>query len=285
MHSYRENMIKKILMVFIIITVIQLIVNTAQAEPSVEIFSTKDSVEKGDIFQIRIKVTTTESIDNIVIDPIPPEGFEIVPNPSIGAEINKDEAEIRINHLEAGSEQIVSFEVTAPTLIGRLANLIPNISKKYKDTSSTEEVQTFVFNIFYNESKNSANSDNLTQYIQASQTKMINIRYTTDMSMYLIFGIIGIIFGHVIKISTKNREDIDVKLEKIEYFKSKLLVILNYIFLTRLPAFLTLLTVGFGVLLVLAEKSPPVNTWDQALALGIGLSVLADEELLSKFKR
>ncbi len=276
-------MIKKILMFFTILVVIQLIVNTAQAEPSVEIFPTKESVEKGDIFQIRIKVTTTESIDNIVIDSIPPEGFEIVPMPSMGVEINQAKAEININHLEAGSEQIVSFKVFAPTVIGRLGNVLSEINKT--DTSSTEEVQSFIFNIFYNESRNSANSDNLTQYIQASQTKIINIRYTTDMSMYIIFGIIGIIFGHVIKISTKNREDIEVKLENIESSKSKLLAILNYIFLTRLPAFLTILVVGFGVLIVLAEKSPPVNSWDQALALGIGLSLLMDEELLSKFKR
>jgi hypothetical protein len=267
-----------------ILAVINLIVNTAHAEPSVEIYPSKNSVEKGDIFQILIKITTTESINNIVIDPIPPQGFLIAPNQLYGSEIKEDGKKIYINHLEAGSEQIVSFKVSTPSLLGRIGNFINISNYKYNDTSSTEEPQSFAFNIFYDESNKSNNLDNLTQHIQLSHTKMINIRYTTDMSMYLIFGIIGIIFGHIIKISTQNRKYFEEKIENIKSFKEKISAIFNYIFLTRLPTFLTILAVGFSILILLAKESPPVNSWDQALALGIGLSLATDGELLSKFK-
>jgi hypothetical protein len=42
--------------------------------------------------------------------------------------------------------------------------------------------------------------------------------------------------------------------------------------------------IGFGALLVMAKETIPVNSWHQSIALGIGLAVLSDEQLLAKFK-
>ncbi len=274
--KYRFNARKRLIIILSIFATIQLIVSTAIATPTMEVLPTKPIVERGEVIQIRVKISTTEPINNIIIDPIPPEGFTMEPVPSAGIETTPDKSQIHINHLEARSEQIVSFTVYSPTLLSGLHNVTQPIGLSLKEPKS------FVFNIFYNESrKNTDNSENVIQHVQTLQT---NIRYTTNEIIYLFYGIIGILFGHIIKISTKDREDIEKKLEKVTSRKEILWVVFKHIFITRLPALLTISVVGFSALLVLAKESTPVNSWDQAMALGIGLAILTDEQLLSKIK-
>ena len=80
------------------------------------------------------------------------------------------------------------------------------------------------------------------------------------------------------------RDEIVTKLQGEKGQKEYLKTILKYIFSTRLTAFITILVIGFSSLLVLSRDSLPISTWDQAMALGIGLAVLTDEQLLSKIK-
>jgi hypothetical protein len=51
-----------------------------------------------------------------------------------------------------------------------------------------------------------------------------------------------------------------------------------------LTSLFTLLIVGFAALLVLSKDAIPVTGWHQAMALGIGLAILTDEQLLAKIK-
>lgn len=266
---------KLLLVLLSVVVIIQLFVGIVLAATTVEVVPTKMNVEKGEVFQIRIKISTTESINNIIIDPIPPEGFRMEPIPSEGIETTPDKSQIRINHLEAGSEQTVSFIVYTPSILGGL-----NISQPLGRT--LKEPKSFVFNIFYNESRKGINNSEI--IIQNVKTMQLNLRYTTNTFTYLISGLIGILLGHIIKVSTKNREEIEKKLEMATSRKDILYTILKYIFITRLPALLTIMVVGFGALLVLGQESVPVNSYDQAMALGIGLAILTDEQLLSKIK-
>jgi len=42
---------------------------------------------------------------------------------------------------------------------------------------------------------------------------------------------------------------------------------------------------GFGVLLSLAKDGLPTTSWHQAIALGIGIGILSDEQLITKIKK
>lgn len=266
---------KPLLVLLVVVSVIQILAGNALAAPSVEIVPTQKNVEKGDVFEIRIKISTPESLNNIIIDPIPPEGFIMEQIPCEGIATTLDRTQIRIDHLEAGSEQTVAYIIRSPSILSGL-----NISQP--EGRTLKEAKSFVFNIFYNESTKDTNGSEIT--IQNVETTRIDIRYTTDMFIYLISGLLGILVGYVIKICTKNREDLDNLLDNVNSQKDALSKILKYLFLTRLSALLTILVIGLGALLVLSQESVPVNSYDQAIAMGIGLSILTDEELLSKLK-
>jgi hypothetical protein len=112
----------------------------------------------------------------------------------------------------------------------------------------------------------------------------ISLRYTTTLGHYLIAGMLGVILGYFVKTVTQNREDITALLGRETALLGKVHRFLDYLFLTRMPLLLTLLVVGFGVLLSLAQDTLPVSSWHQALALGIGVGVLGDEQLITKIK-
>ena len=61
--------------------------------------------------------------------------------------------------------------------------------------------------------------------------------------------------------------------------------LLYQILVARMPLLLTLLIVGFGILLSLAKDALPVTSWHQAIALGIGIGILSDEQLITKLKK
>ena len=42
---------------------------------------------------------------------------------------------------------------------------------------------------------------------------------------------------------------------------------------------------GFGVLLSLAKDGHSTTSWHQAIALGIGIGILSDEQLITKIKK
>jgi len=91
------------------------------------------------------------------------------------------------------------------------------------------------------------------------------------------------VIGHIVKVGTQDRDEIRKAAEKGNAI-NKLAAVFRYIFVLRISGFLTILAVGFGALLVLARESLPVTGWDQAIALGIGLAILTDEQLLAKIK-
>lgn len=266
---------KLFLVILLFVSIVQIFVGIALAAPSVEVIPSKMNVEKGDVFQIQIKISTTESLNNIIIDPIPPEGFVMKRIPSEGIETTLDKSQIQINHLEAGSEQTVAFIVYSPSIFS-------GINTSQPEGRTLKEPKSFVFNVFYNESRKDTNNSEIA--IQRVKTTKIDIKYTTDLIIYLISGLLGILIGYIIKISTKYREDLEKNLMNVTSLKVALPKILKYLFITRLTELLTILVIGLGALLVLAQESVPVNSFDQAISLGIGLAILTDEELLSKLK-
>ncbi len=259
-------------MIFIIaiVIVIPLSARIGIAAPTIKVLPTTQSIEKGGVFQIRVEISTNETIDNILIVPIVPDGFVVDPIIMPGIETSQKESTIRIERLETGSSITVSFKAWPPGFTGK-----PKRGEKEAPYYTRGESKSFVFNVFYTIQNGK---------VTASQISSINIRYTTSIGFYLIAGLLGIIIGHIVKTGTQNRAEIISVVERHETKTSKLLNIFGYIFVSRLPALLTILAVGFGALLALSKESIPVTSWHQAIALGIGLSILTDEQLLAKLK-
>ena len=279
--TYIMNMLPRIFLCLFLIC-FELLPITIFAAPNVKVWSTKTTVEKGDVFQIRVKIGTTEAISDVLVVPIPPAGFVVEPILQPGLEKVSSTASdgervpaIRIKSLAPGSEILVSFKVFPPSVLGHKTK---GEDDKQHVTYTTEEEKYIGVNVLYK----TASGDDYTRAI----TQQIPIRFTTDMSIYLIFGLLGILIGHVVKTSTKGREQIESVLKSLSEggFWTRLRLILKYIFVTRITALFTTLALGFGVLIILARESLPVNTWDQALAMGMGLALIADEQLLSKIK-
>lgn len=256
------------------------------AAPTVKVTTSTPSIEKGGVFQIRLELSTTEDLKNIVIAPLLPNGFTADPLPSpslqfiplgVPSEPDKKSAErkeikgIKIDELTAGSALTASFNVWPPGITGK-----PKEGEKegYYDT---REPKSFVFNITYNTRKNGAE-------IKGSVTAATNVRYTTAMGIYLMWGMIGVVMGYFIKVGTKNRDNITSAFASGATFRQKSISVWNYLVVANLPSLLTIMMIGFGALLVMAKEAIPVNSWHQSIALGIGLAVLSDEQLLGKFK-
>lgn len=184
----------------------------------------------------------------------------------------EDESVICIDRLDAGSALTIAFRLWPPDFWGN-----PRRGKKEAPYYTWGEAKSFVFNIFYSSQKSG-------QQARTSQTVSVNLRYTTSIGFYLLLGLVGFVLGHVVKTGTKDRNEITAGLGGEPSFQRKFSFVLRYIFVWRLSAFFTILAVGFGALLVLARDSIPITSWHQAIALGTGLAILTDEQLLAKIK-
>ena len=245
------------------------------ASPSIKVLPTTQSVEKGGVFQIRVEISTAESIKNISVVPIVPDGFVAEPMDTPGIKTDKKGTAILIDRLDAGSAVTVSFRAWPPGFFGK-----PRNGDKEAFYSTRGEPKTFIFNVFYTDP---------TGKIEKSLTASINIRYTTSIGFYLLFGMLGIVIGHVVKIGTQNRSEIKSAIDSgdaaaLSRKGYKIRTASAYIFGSRLTSLITLLIVGFAALLVLSKDAIPVTGWHQAMALGIGLAILTDEQLLAKIK-
>lgn len=240
----------------------------ALSAQTVEVISSKQSVEKGSQFQINVKITTLEAISDIVISPIVPEGFSLHPVSVYGVTIISDNMNqkniltVKIDHLNKGSSLIIPFRVQTPG---------------YYD-SPRKRKGDFAFNVAYTRNINGAP-------MEMSQTAGVNIHYTTSIGFYILAGMLGIILGHIVKAGNEKRQEILEAVNKKTSTAQKLLAVPYYIFVSRIPSLLTLLAIGFGALLVFAKDAVPVTGWPQAIGLGVALALLADDKILMKLQK
>lgn len=256
------------------------------ATPTVKLTPTTQSIEKGGIFQIRVEVRTTEDLKDIVIAPLIPNGFTAKPLPGpdlhfisieAASDLNKDTAEkkpeakqaIKIDNLTAGSAMTVSFTVHPPSIFWGE----PKEGEK-EAFYDTRNPGSFVFNITYN-AKNGT---------KGAVTASTEVRYTTAMVYYLLMGMLGVVLGYFIKVATKHRDIITQKLPPDEGFKEIVKIMGKSLVVSNFHSLLTIMMIGFGVLLYMAKDGIPVTSWHQSIASGIGLALLSDEQLLAKFK-
>ena len=254
-----------------------LLCNQANSNPIFEISASSKVAEKGHTFQILVGLKTDAPIDDIVVSITEPEGFyiEAITSPGISSE-NKKIADfhsvLRIGNLGQKSSVTAVFKVWPPDLFGN-----PKVGEK-QSLYSTREPKVFTVNIYYKTKSNS----NITERVYSEK---ISIRYTTSIGHYLLSGLFGVLLGFIVKIATQYKQEITESLKKDDQLSQKVKAFFFEVFLARFPLLLTLLIVGFGLLLSLAREALPVTSWHQAIALGIGIGLLSDEQLITKIKK
>ena len=242
---------------------------TCVASPELTLKTTTEAAEKGVHFQMWIEIEAKENTRQILISPIAPDGFTIEP---LGrTETETKEHITTIDELSAGSTVAIPFRVTPPDLWGR-----PKGGAK-ESRYSTREPKEFRFNISYTIDKDSSPT-------RESRVLSKTLPYTTALGIYLAAGMFGVLLGHIVKITSQDREKIIGSFGAQDRIWRRLLTIGGHLFGVRITALVTLIVVGFGALLVMGKDGLPVSSWHQAIALGVGLGVLADEQVLAKIK-
>ncbi|TLS68295.1 hypothetical protein FEF65_04695 [Mariprofundus erugo] len=279
----------------VIILALMLLSATASviAAPSFEIIAPDKEIEKSHTFQLLVKVTTDAKLSAMSIAPIYPQGFcmEVVLIPGVTAtEHAKPErlsADTTATHPVAEctgirdiahvavldkNSMIIPFTVYPPD-----SNGMPETGDK-RSYYSTRDKKTFAFNYAYRiEHDDGSSTDG-----HASQE--IRLRYTTTIGYYLLAGLFGVFLGYTVKVTTRDRQEIGAAMTEVRGFFPRLRRFAGLLLIERLPMLLTLLVIGFAVLISMAQESLPVASWHQAVALGIGLGILGDEKLIAAIK-
>ncbi|OMH39719.1 hypothetical protein [Motiliproteus sp. MSK22-1] len=249
----------------------------ANSDPTFEISMSSKVAEKGHTFQILVGLKTDEPIEDIVISVTEPDGFyiEAMESPGIAAEneaMTDFHSVLKIGSLGQKSSVTAVFKVWPPDLLGN-----PREGEK-RSLYSTRAPKVFSVNVFYKAKNGSAITERI-------YTEKISIRYTTSIGHYILSGLFGVLLGFIVKIATQYKEEINASLKKDEALSQKAKAFFIEVFLARFPLLLTLLIIGFGLLLSLAKDGLPVTSWHQAIALGIGIGLLSDEQLITKIKK
>ena len=242
------------------------------ADPSIQVTTTRDVVQKGGEVDVIVQVSARETIRDILIAPSIPYGF--VAEPLRGPGYAVDSLNVMIPFLREGSSISVRYRAWPPKTVPP-----PNMTDKdhYGNKVghvSTAEPKPFVFNVFY-----SVSGDSILG--ASSQTVRASIRYTTSLGAYLLSGVLGVLLGYLIKAGRKGQ---DAVLQEQRAASSNLRGFIEDRLGVTAAGLVTSLVLGFGILTVLAREGIPVNGGFQAIALGIGLAVLTDDELLSKLR-
>lgn len=247
------------------------------SKPEFEITASTSAAEKGHNFQIHVKMKSTEALHEIVVSITEPDGFAVEAIESPGIVIQKEEETNSrgvaiVDNLGVDSSITVAFSVTPPGLWGQTKSGVK------KRLYSTREPKLFPVNVFYKVKKDSG-------MMEGMYTETLSIRYTTSLGLYIAAGLFGVLLGFIVKIATQYKQDIAESLNTMETTAEKVKTFFFELLVARLPLLLTLIIIGFGVLLSLARDGLPVSSWHQAIALGIGVGLLSDEQLITKIKK
>lgn len=259
------------------LSVLVLLPRLASTAPEIRASPSRSSVQRGGVFDLRLEITAREPLSTIAIVPLVPFGFHLEPIPSSGIIVEKDEKSTSISKLAQGSSMTVLYRARPPSLWGKRRG------EDGRGPVSTAEQKVFAFNVFYTVQEDSLPAS-------ASQTITTTIQYTTSFGYYLFWGLVGMVLGHLVKNGTRQRETLQTALAEqapsrgtFTSIRAILGQLLKTLLGTNITGFITILVVGFGALLVLARDGIPIAGWHQAVALGFGLAVLTDDELLAKF--
>jgi hypothetical protein len=242
----------------------------------------RSSVQRGSVFDMRMEITTRAPVDDVTIVSLVPSGFRLYPVAAPGVKVRSTGNVLHIGHVGADSSLMLLFRAWPPTFWGKphddgspAGNAAANDRTQTWLGISTKEPKTFAFNVFYTEDENGTK-------VRRSQDVTTSVTYTTHFYLYMLSGLIGTLMGHLVKNGIDKRAELSRALRD-EGGSRKLARWLRELFGTNVSGLITIIVIGFATLLVLAKDGLPVAAWYQAVALGIGLALVTDDQLLARF--
>jgi hypothetical protein len=225
---------------------------TAQAAPTFEVASSTTQARKGQPFHVYLTIATQEDVSQLRVSWSPPTAFAI-------EQINKPIPDA----LPGGSSFIADFLVQPPG------------SWHVNDPGGdTREEKKLVFNVAYVTQVSG-------QARSGYQPVTLTFRYSLNPVLYVINGMLGLLFGSVIKTVTAHKQMLATQQASTARGDGGLVLKLLR---GELTTMLTGVAIGFVVLLVLARTEIPAKGWADSFALGVTLAILTDDQLLTKLK-
>jgi hypothetical protein len=208
----------------------------------------RHTVEKGESLRVDLHIRSESAdLERLSIQPVLPLGFTV----------QLPELPTR---LPAGSSVMLPFVIQAPTQLHDLSLHVRGVS--------TADDKIVGFNVGF--------TDGASGKLRA-QAVQFEFTYTTSMQLYLMWGLFGVIIAHLLKAVGKARGELrspDITLSRAARF----------VLVEQSLSGVTIIVIGFAVLVMLARETVPVRGWPEALTLGLTLGVLGDEQLLAKFR-
>lgn len=238
-----------------------LLASSVPAEPIFEIIRPDSILGPGKTVPVwvQIKVKPGSGLYKIGIEPSCPPGFVMKPDSGTAFPL-------MVNGTRDSNDLLVPFRLTAPGWKSGVNELLVGAGRKQ-----------FALNYSYQSEKSPD---------PVHRTGTFGITYVPSLFLYLVFGLTGILLGFYAKINIKNSAQIsgmtppEEGTGKVKMMAQKAGSVVG----STVPNLLTTLILGLAVLLTLARSGIPVEHCYFALPLGIGLAMLADEELISKVK-
>jgi hypothetical protein len=228
-----------------------LVALNASATPTLTVECSSAQIRKGESFKIYLKITAAENMSNIDVKWIPPAGFDL--------KLDKENENFP-KEMMIGSSYTFAFSGTPPSSL--------NIG--HKPGQDTRERKVFIFNIDY-----STRRDGVPEARQ--QTVELNTSFSVNASIYLFWGVFGLLLGAAIKHFTRYGPDNPHNQMTQQKIAGRSLG-------SSVIDLMSVTAIGFVVLLVLARESIPTKGWYDSLALGVAVAILSDDQLLTRVK-
>jgi hypothetical protein len=221
----------------------------ASAAPTLTIECSSAQIRKGESFKMYLKIIAEENMSNIDVKWIPPTGFDL-----------KLDNENYPTGMTIGSSYTFAFSGTPPSSL--------NIG--HRPGQDTRERKVFIFNVDY-----STRRDGVTEARQ--QTVELNTGFSVNASIYLLWGVFGLLLGAAIKHLTRYGPDSANNQVTQQKTAGRSLS-------SSVIDLMSVTAIGFVVLLALARESIPTKGWYDSLALGVAVAILSDDQLLTRVK-
>jgi hypothetical protein len=218
------------------------------AAPILTVKSSTTQARKSEVFKVYLEIVAQEKIDNLEIILTPPSGFALI--------LEKENEKAVPRTLEPGSSYTAVYTIMPPSWW-----------RVYIPGGDPRERKLFVFNVAYTTTVDGAPR-------QFRQSVDLTVDFSIPPFLYLICGVLGAIIGNVIKTFTAERT---TQPTTRAAFRS--------VFTDEVGGMLTSIAIAFVVLLVLSRDAIPTKGWYDSLALGAGVAILGDEQLLTKIKQ
>lgn len=249
--------------------------------PDLRLETTTKAAEKGHIFDILVTVQAESAVDSLIIVPTLPESFSasLRTPPDLPGLSFRPGAIAMVARLEPGATLTLRYRIATPSqtrLLDWLRHFPTGDSVRALDTPRDPKVFTFTTSFLLRRAGRS---------IRSYRSAALEVPYTTSSLLFLIAGLIGVLLGFAVKTLTQQSTLLRSALTPHSGFWGRLRGLGRFLFVERLPYAITTSLIGFGVLVTQIRAGIPAGGWVNALAIGIGLGVFADDALLTKLPK